>query len=87
MTWHHFTVSSDDDNECANTDCGVIVSDEALRTLNVPCPAPACEEAVNGGPCVFVPGETGPVCSYCERPGYRDVDDEDEYDLDDEDAA
>lgn len=86
-TWHTFAPSSDDDNECTAYDCGVIVSDDALRAYAGPCPAPACDAPGNTGACVFVPGEHGPECAYCERPGYRDTDVDDDLDDDDETAA
>lgn len=84
VTWHAFTPSSDDDSECRNADCGVIVSDDALRSYAGPCPAVPCDNPGNDGACVFVPGERGPECAYCDRAGYRALDDEDDEDLDDD---
>ncbi len=69
MSWHRFTRTSDDDNECNNPDCAVVVSDEAMKTYSTTCPAPACTDSSNDGGCVMVPGEDGPICSYCDRIG------------------
>lgn len=86
VTWHRFIPSSDDDNECTNPTCGVVVSDDALDLYAMPCPAPACTDPGNSGPCVFVPGPRGPECAYCGAPGMRDTgDDEDAEDDEDED--
>lgn len=80
--WHHFVASSDDDSECTNADCGVVVSDDALPSYAKPCPAPPCDDATNSGACVFVPGEKGPECAYCERPGHLAIDPDDDDDVD-----
>lgn len=84
--WHRFVASSDDDSECANADCGLIVCDSALRQVAIECPAPVCEDLANSdGRCVMAPGERGPECVYCRRSGcYVDPDDDD--DLDDEEV-
>lgn len=82
LTWHHFVPSSDDDLECST--CGVAISDDALAGYSNLCPEPSCTDDGNLGPCVFVPGERGPSCAYCERPGCKDHGERDE---DDEDEA
>ena len=78
--WHRFVASSDDDSECANPDCGLIVCDSALRQVAIDCPAPGCaDEGNSDGRCVMVPGAKGPECSYCGRSGcYVDEDDPDD---------
>lgn len=88
VTWHRFQTSTDDDSECVNDGCGVIVEDSAIGAYNGPCPAPPCTDPSNSGnACVIVGGPGGPSCAYCERAqGYDDVDDDDDSgdDLDDE---
>ena len=80
--WHRFVPSSDDDSECANPDCGLIVCDSALRQVTIDCPAPGCADDANAdGRCVMVPGAKGPECAYCDRRGCY-VDDDDELDDD-----
>lgn len=74
MTWHNFQPSSDDDSECVNPDCGVIVADDTLDAYSTPCPAPECTDSSNrGNACVIVRATGGPRCSYCgKRQGYDD---------------
>ncbi len=79
-SWHRFVVTSDDDNECVNPDCGAVVSDDAMRAFMVDCPVQPCRDVGNDGGCVFVPSSPGPECSYCGQPGdnqERERDDED----------
>lgn len=81
--WHRFITSSDDDLECVNGSCNVVVDERALHLLTVACPAPPCRDDNAAGGCVFVAGERGPVCAYCDAPGgSQDLDDEDDIDLD-----
>lgn len=76
-TWHRFTPTGDDDNECAHPSCGAVVADDALALFYLPCPVPACTDGGNDGPCVFVRGDRGPECAYCGRSGLRDAASED----------
>jgi hypothetical protein len=80
VTWHDFNPTSDDDHSCAL--CGVIASDDVVNLIAVQCPVPACEHPANeGAPCVFVMGDDGPECSYCEgrgSAGAAGVDDDEE---------
>jgi len=71
-SWHDLVPTSDDDHACTDPDCNVIVSDDALRLFMLPCPAAACTYPTNDGPCIFVPGDDGPECSYCGRSGVRE---------------
>lgn len=75
-SWHRFAPVSDDDHDCRQPDCGLIVSDDVLEheLVAVECPAPACGESSNDGPCVLVlaadaDGVLYPVCAYCDVRG------------------
>ena len=81
--WHHFVPSSEDDSYCTNDGCLVVVSDDALGSYSAACPAPPCDSPLNDGTCVFVPGEHGPVCAYCELAGCKDTGPEPDDDEDD----
>ena len=83
--WHRFVASSDDDSECANPECGLIVCDSALRQIAIDCPAPTCDDDSNAdGRCVMAPAAQGPGCVYCGRAGCY-VEEVDDDDLDDDD--
>lgn len=67
---HQFQRTSDDDNTCAESECGVIVDEQVLEALMLGCPIAPCTEPSNEGePCVFVPVEDGLECAYCGRDG------------------
>lgn len=85
--WHRFIATTDDDHECTQPGCGVIVDDAAMGDLTTPCPAPACGDEYATGGCVVMAGPHGPECSYCERPhGSTDLDQDDDLASDELDA-
>lgn len=65
MEWHRFAPSSDDDQDCTRPGCGLSVTDDALPLIDHPCPAPACTDPGNPGPCVVARVADRAECSYC----------------------
>lgn len=76
-SWHRFTPSSADDHDCAHPRCALIVADEALELIAIDCPAPACTDTTNDGPCVMVLTETSVACAYCGARGSLEDDEVD----------
>lgn len=69
--WHQIIETPDDDNECV--ECKCVVTNEALLTFTLSCPAPHCSSPMNPDDgCVFVPGRSQVCrCIYCGAPGGR----------------
>ncbi len=75
-SWHRFAPISNDDHDCRRAECGLVVADDVLERelVVVPCPAPACTDPSNTGPCVLVlagddDGSLTAECAYCGTGG------------------
>ena len=78
---HRFTLTTPAGEECEG--CGVTVEDESLlHALSIGCPSGGCSDPANRGEaCVFVRAGDGRLeCSYCERAGGDQGDDDTDLD-------